>query len=176
MNRDEWFQCEKVSLMLNYLWSKHNEDSLIPVLHQYYLRCARNIEILLPQRESIRGIEIGEDFLEGKIDEEKLSSENWAVEGAAFRIEYDTEPKKIRGWVKGLDSLEKSKLEKVLFGVDVSELDMRELLIDAAYFVDHAMIFPNCSPKNTVSDSYVKFLSTDILRDILNDPEKTPNK
>ena len=67
-------------------------------------------------------------------------------------------------------------MEAILNASDVSALDKRQLLLDAAYFVDHAMIYPIISHKDRVNDSYVKFLSAEILRSIVADPEYLSDK
>jgi hypothetical protein len=56
---------------------------------------ARNIQILLPQEESIRGNDIGENYLAGIVGKKFLSDENWSVEAAAFNLEYDSDPELI---------------------------------------------------------------------------------
>lgn len=176
MNQDDWNQSSDIAQMLHVLWNKHKEEELIPIVHEFLLKCARNIEVLLPQKDSIRGIEVGEKYLSGGVDEKVLSDENWAVEGAAFCIDYNTEPEMIQSWIKQVESVPKEKIEGILNGADITGIDTRRLLLDAAYFTDHAMIFPTCSHKNEVRESYIKFMCPNILRDIVANPEIMPNK
>ena len=176
MNSEDWNKCSDITQMLSVLWNKYDESELVPVLHEFLLKCARNIEVLLPQKDSIRGIEFGEKYLAGEVDEKVLSDENWAVEGAAFCIDYNIEPNMIKSWIKQVDSILKDDIEELLSGEGFTGGDTRRLLLDAAYFADHAMIFPTCSHKNQVRENYKKFMNPDILRRVVANPEIMPNK
>ena len=179
MNKDQWMKCNDIQEMLSTLWKNYPEDILIPLLHRFFLKCARKIEILMPQRESLRGVEIGEKFLKGEVSIQCLSDENWAVEGAAFMIDQNTEPELIDHWIKDLESLPSEVIDNVLNQVNFSDLNTRKILLDAAYFADHAMIYPTCSHLKIVRESHIKFLHPDLLREVIGDPNskhKTPNE
>jgi len=176
MNQSDWNKSTDIGLMLEELWTKHKEEKLVPILHEFLLKCARNIEVLLPQKDSVRGIEIGEKYLSGEVDEDVLSDENWAVEGAAFCIDYNTEPEMIQPWIKNTELIPNDEIDRILSGENITNIDTRRLLLDAAYFTDHAMIFPTCSHKNQIRESYVKFMHPEILMGIVANPEILPNK
>src|SRR5262245_21057460 len=75
-----------------------DRDLLERRLHTYYLACCRRIWRLLPQEASRRGVELGEQYLAGQISAEELDRANYHVEGAAFNIDYNSEPENIERW------------------------------------------------------------------------------
>ena len=84
---------------------------------------ARNIQILLPQEESIKGIDIGENYLSGIVDKKFLSDENWSVETAGFNLEYDSDPDLINKWIKKIGLLDSDSVDEVFNQVSHVDLD-----------------------------------------------------
>ena len=130
---------------------------------------------MLPQKESLRGIEIGEKFISGEVDLKCLNDENWSVEGAAFMFEYNTNPELIEQWIQELKLIRSEDIDNVLYQEKFRNINAHDLLQDAAYFVDHAMIFPTCSHKKSVSKSHIKFLQPNFLREIVDYPSPNTN-
>ncbi len=56
MNQKEWMKSRDIIKMLNVLWENYPEKTLVPILHRFFLKCARNIEILLPHEKSDRAL------------------------------------------------------------------------------------------------------------------------
>ena len=140
-------------------------------LHRYYLACCRAIWMLLPQEESRRGVEIGEQYLLGQITDEELNRLNWHVEGAAFTIDYNCKPEEIAIWVEKVRQLSPSELGALLHPTRTTwDINERELLTHAAYFADFAMIYPQLTQREVPPKSYAPFLSADLLRNHIDDP------
>lgn len=98
MTEAEWLNSNDAYCMLKALWQipQHDLSKLQRQLHRYYLACGRAIWRLLPQEDSRLGIEVGEQYLAGKVNDKELNRVNWYVEGAAFTIDYNTEPEAIK--------------------------------------------------------------------------------
>jgi hypothetical protein len=167
MTQAEWMSSTNVPAMLETLWeAARNDDAvLVPALHRYFLKCCRRIWRLLPQPESRLGVEIGEQFLAGLVSDKELYKINWYVEGAAFTIDYNTEPEAIDSWMAEVNAISASEMAVMLNPPGLNlEIEARELLKRAAYFADYAMLYPHLTPKHRVPGSYVIFLSPELLR------------
>lgn len=191
MTEQEWDACDNAFLMLNYIWRfnkipqlpfsfggnmNHIIDSSVQ-LHRYYLACCRAIWPLLPQELSRQGIELAEQWLDGKVSTEALNQFNYCVEGAAFNIDYNTEPDKIETWIRHLQL--NNSYRNLLHPPEMADqLSLREILRRAAYFADYAMIYPSLEPIGTPNETYRLFLSAPLLRhfvsfkDTLNEGEE----
>jgi hypothetical protein len=189
MTQAEWQVCDDAWAMIEFLWceqgispadadlrisgdrlpsSPTNQSvfDLDRALHRYYLASCRAIWKLLPQEASRRGVELAEQFLAGTVSGEEVRSYNRDVEGAAFRIDYGTDPGAIDRWVADVGAIPEVELRAMLHPPEaVLEIEPRELLKRAAYFVDYAMIYPSLSPKGSPPLSYRHFLSADVLRE-----------
>jgi len=190
MTKDDWFQCNDAAIMIQYLWTRepfhsiaekfknypNSEDftdyqNITLPLYKYYLACCREIWLLLPQEESKKGIRLAEQYIDGRVSWDKISEYNWDVEAAAFTFEYDSEPEKIKTWVKEAESFSGELISKILNNDDnKKKIDTRSLLMDAAYFADYAMIYPSIQPMGLPSSSYHKFLFHDLLREYVEYP------
>jgi hypothetical protein len=97
--------------------------------------------------------------------EEEFSEANYHAEGAAFLIDYETDPSLLHEMETALCAIEPAEMIK-LVGRPVEQLGYspRELLKRAAYFVDYAMVSHRLRPKRLVPRSYTPFLSADLLR------------
>jgi hypothetical protein len=153
-----------------------DRPSVIPIemdraLHRYYLASCRSIWELLRQEASRRGVELADQFLEGKVSADELSEYNWHVEGAAFCIDYNCDLAAIDRWVAEVRALPDFRLRSMLHPTDAAlEIEPRELLKRAAYFADYAMIYPSLTPKGPPSDTYRLFLSAEMLRKFVEYP------
>ena len=143
-------------------------------LHRFYLACCRSIWPLFPQESSRRGVELAEQWLDGDTTTEELNKFNYYVEGAAFTIDYNTEPNKIGEWVALLRS--NDSYRQLLHPPEIADqLEPREILKRAAYFADYAMIYPSLKPAGIPPEKYRPFLSADLLREFVSF-KYTPNQ
>lgn len=101
---------------------------------------------------------------------EHVSNYNWHTEGAAFLIDYNTDPEQIAIWVEGVESMSGNTIKKLLSSQEaINNYKPRELLLNAAYFADHAMIYPSITPKGPPRD-HTEFMFPDILRNYIQYP------
>ena len=192
MTEAEWLDCNDAGVMLEFLWQcqgiqprdidlRFNVREWTPAveavasldrqLHRFYLASCRKIWRLLPQEESRDGVALAEQYLAGKVTWEEVNRFNWFVEGAAFTIDYNTEPANLNFWVEEVRAIPKAELGTILYPPEIAlEIEPRELLQRAAYFVDYAMIYPNLRPKGPPPKSYYPFLSADLLREFVGNP------
>jgi hypothetical protein len=200
MTESEWHTSDDAGAMLDYLWARHGVSphaidvrfgddmgdipaapgalvDLERALHRYYLACCRVIWKLLPQEESRRGVELAEQFVDGKVSDEEIRKYNWHVEGAELCIDFNTEPEAIDCWVAEIRALTEAELRSMLHPPEAAQLiEPRELLKRAAYFADYAMIYPSLSPKGPPTASYRPFLSPEVLRQSVAYPAATADK
>lgn len=154
-------------------WSASDATDLDRALHRFYLASCRRIWPLLPQVASRRGVEMGEQFAAGEVSEAELYELNYEVEGAAFFVDYDTEPTEVARLVSHVSELPSEQLRSMLNPPEAaSELQPRELLVRAAYFADYAMMYPSLRPKGPPPDTYRVFLSAVVLREHVSYPER----
>jgi hypothetical protein len=141
-------------------------DELERRLHHYYLLCCRRIWRLLPQQESRRGVELAEQYLADGISGEELMHANYYVEGAAFNIDYNSEPENIERWVREVEAMPRDELCAMLAGEYTAvAVDARRLLLRAAYFADFAMVYPKMRHKKP-SKEYAIFFAPDLFRQV----------
>lgn len=139
-------------------------------LHSYYLACCRRIWPLLPQQESRQGVELAERYLNGSISAADLACANYYVEGAAFNIEYNSEPERILQWIREVEALPHDELCAMVPGIDpVASIDARRLLLQAAYFADYAMMYQQMRRKEPW-ERYAMFFAPDLFREAFGDP------
>lgn len=189
MTKSEWNASEDAGHMLDFLWAqepfisiaqkfknyppKDNWENYLTLekpIYSFYLASCRNIWQLLPQEESRKGIELAEQFIAGEILWEQVSEYNWNTEGAAFLIDYDTEPDLIAEWVKEVESIPDSSMAELLNLQENRERpEPRKLLLNAAYFADHAMIYPSITPKGPPSN-HRQFMFASLLREYVDYP------
>jgi hypothetical protein len=173
MTEAEWLASSDAPRMIDALWHLQRDDleGLERRLHWYYLLCCRAIWKLLPQEASRRGVEVAERFLAGEADDEELSDVNWSVEGAAFCIDYNTDPESIEQWIVQTQAMPDAELRAILHPPEAARrIETRELLKRAAYFADYCMIYPRLLPKGPPPQSYAPFLSADLLREVFGSP------
>ncbi len=183
MTKNEWEVCDDVKSMIEFLWEQEPYLSIrekfisyppkenwkeylkyeLP-LYQFYLESCSNIWDLLPQEESRKGIELAQEFASGKVSWDAVSEYNWHTEGAAFFIEYNSNPDKIAVWCKDVESIPQKKINKMINAKETMEItNARDVLLNAAYFADHAMMYPSIHPKGPPT-RYTEFMFADVLR------------
>jgi hypothetical protein len=149
-----------------------DQETLEKKLHRYYVACCRAIWQLLPQQGSREGVEVAERYLEGEATREELRKVDYEVEGAAFNLDYNGNPRDIRLWVQAARAISKNKLRAMLHPVEAVS---RELLTKAAYFVDFAVVYPGMKEKNPWAGDMIwagcdPFLSAPLLREMFGNP------
>src|SRR4051794_28122100 len=118
MTKSEWLESDDAGAMIEYLWQRRGVSprtidlafggdmtqpalaqdesaDLVRALHRFYLASCRGIWKLLPQEASRRGVELAERFIVGRASAEELNELNYHVEGAAFLIDYNTDPEAV---------------------------------------------------------------------------------
>lgn len=173
MNEQEWLSSTDARPMLEALWQLYGADeaSLLPKLHRYLLACCRRIWCLLPDENSRLGVRVAERYLAGRGDTVELRRACWHCEGGAFNINYDGDPALIQQWIAQTRAIPRHELATLLYPPDiVSQLDTRELLLQAAYFAHFAADYPQRRSRRTVPDSYAPFLSAALLREFFSNP------
>jgi hypothetical protein len=86
MTKQFWDECNDIHFLAGYIPS-HASDRKF---QYYHIACCRRIACLLPNPVSIQGIDLLEEYVEGRVSDEKVDRMSWDVEGAAFRIDYYT--------------------------------------------------------------------------------------
>lgn len=188
MTKDEWLKCKNASLMIEFIWTQEpyisvakkfevypNSENWMDYLSvemplfQFYLSSCRSIWSLLTQEESRKGIELAEGFVEGKVKWDSVSEYNWHVEGAAFCFDDPPDQERIDIWIQDVESHSLDLINK-LKNEGKEEICTQELLKQAAYFADYAMIYPSIQPKGRLNDEYSKFLCPTLLRQFVSYP------
>ena len=146
-----------------------DSDLLERRLHTYYLACCRLIWRLLPQDASRRGVELGEQYLAGRISAAELDHAEYEVEGAAFNIDYNCEPNNIERWAREIEALSRSDLERMLNGLPATaDINGRDLLGRAAYFADYAVGYRDIRPNDPQECDEI-FLSPELFAAMFED-------
>lgn len=161
MTNDEWNESFDALDMLRSLHRSLPKDrriELAPVLHRYYLACCQRIRYLLPQPSIKEGLKGAEDFLDGKIDWDKLNELNRHAEAECFNFETDEWEEDIRLMIAAVPELEYLPYPEA-----------RQLMKRAAYFADRAIIFSHL--KDTLRPPKREdFLCPKLLREFLQTP------
>ena len=155
-----------------YLQDPENFETLVPTLHQYFLGCCWKIKHLIPQKALRKGLQGAEDWIDGLITDEDFNDLEWSAEAAAFAFEYreDLEGAEYQEYLTSSEHHETVTEIKALIA-SITELEgmpyeqARQLLMDAAYFTDSAMVYPTISPgpfDKVLCTS--EFLCADLLR------------
>src|SRR6185295_1877056 len=83
-------------------------------LQKYFLACCRRIWRLLPEEDSRRGIELTEQYLDGRVDEQEFAHARYCAEAAAFHFDYAHEPEdleKVAQSSREAEAIPRSELE-----------------------------------------------------------------
>jgi hypothetical protein len=173
MTEAEWFETDDAPRMIEALWQfqQHDVAGLERQLHRYYLACCRAIWRLLPQEESRCGVLVAERRLAGAVSTEEFDKANYHAEGAAFNIDYNCDPEAIQQWIEQTRAIPDAELRAMLHPPEAAlQIETRELLKRAAYFVDYAMLSDRLIPKGPPPSSYAPFLSAGLLREVFGNP------
>ena len=165
--------CEESSWEVIYLLRElgHLKDpESMTIIQKYLLECCRRIWELLPDSGSRKGVEAAEKLCRGEISWEDAMETDWYSEGAAFLFEYgkDTDPE-ISEYI-GQINLQRTTIGRLLVPpVYMGEIDIKELLMEAAYFANTALNYPGISYGTTKSHNQSmreisKFLPLDLFK------------
>lgn len=144
-------------------------DALRRLLARYYLARGRRIWRLLPHPDSRRGVEFGEQLLEGRIQENACREVETWVEGAALEFDFNSIPE-IPRWCREVAHLPDESLMPLLHRPRTGPLLLpRGLLFEAAYFAHAAMSYPIRTVETSL-DRYAIFLPAPLLREVVGNP------
>lgn len=189
MTKNEWLLCNDPVEMLTFLWEQEPflslkiasqkypieydwQDylALVTPLHKYYLATARNIWKFLPQEESRKSIELAELFVAGSVPWDQVSRYNYYTEAAAFTFDDDSSSEDVAIWAREVENLSEETMRKMVNSPEPTiDFGARELLSDAAYFVDEAMMYPCIAPMGPPR-SGTQFMWADTLREHVSYP------
>lgn len=188
MTEAEWLASEDPVAMLEEIranW-RGEEADLVRLTHRYLLACCRAIWTLLPMEASRRGVEVAERYIQGRATPDEFSQAEFQAEGAAFfldpfewepdeedpeakgiRLRYEAERKeRIEPLVRAVEALPAEEICRMVRTTgDEFDLAPRQLLADAAYFADFAMVYPGVKPTEGAVKRHAHFLSASLLRD-----------
>lgn len=154
--------------MLSQLWERHPEffRSQTKQLYRFLIDCCWKHKDLIPQQGLRDGLKGTERYLAGEIGDEELGRLNWHAEAQAFHIEYAKDPDELASVERLIASIPR---------VSAMPFDAaRELLLEAAYFAEGAMIYPDIRPRPWIERLFTsQFLCPDLLRQHINPPFDT---
>lgn len=162
MNNEEWATSTSAPKMLSELHDQHPDyfNTLTPILHRYFLACSWKVKHLIPQKSLRDGLRGAEKWIKGQITDQELNRLDWHAEAVCFAFDFAETNEDISQIKDLIDSIDELK------GTSFS--DAKDLLREAAYFADFAMIYPGLSSApydNKLCTS--QFLCPDLLRDYL---------
>lgn len=172
MTEQEWLESADTRPMLKALWELYRGEEfvLIPKLHRYLLACCRRIWRILPDESSRLGVDVAERRFLGKASREEFRRARWHCEGAAFGIDYDSDPARTQRLVAQTQAIPREELAALLFPPETADrIETKELLKRAAYFAHFACDYPQRRLVR-VPDSYAPFLSAMLLRQFFGNP------
>ena len=187
MTESEWNECGDAIAMLEFALSlrgiksdshRHKmgyrmnsgavetSDDFETCLHRFYVACCRNIWRLLPDPDSRNGIEIAEKWLHGSATDSELNQCDRDVEGAAFGIDYKSDPEELKRWIADVEMIAEQELKSMIhLPSNAAKVSAHDLLRHAAYFASFATMYPAIHPKGLPPENYHLFLSPDLLRE-----------
>lgn len=127
MTEAEWLGAKFADPLLEFIEPTVSDRKL----HYYAIACARRITPLLTHPSSLDGIDVLEQFAEGKCSAEHLEKLKWHIEGAAYCVESGYAP-----WLDVLTQLTESMwLEIIEYPTEIIG-DPRSIITYAAYYID----------------------------------------
>lgn len=159
MTDQDWAESKSAPIMLAglYLQDPVHFKTLVPELHRYFLACCWKMKHLIPQKGLRDGLRGAEKWIDGEITDEEFGKLEWIAEAEAFAFENLESPEEI-------DEL-KALIATVEMLKDVEYDFAHQILKEAAYFTDSAMVYPTL---NTAPfDEYLctsRFLCSELLR------------
>jgi hypothetical protein len=190
MTAEEWRRSEDVPAMIRALRAGWCEEgaALVRLVHRYLLASCRAIWPLIPLEASRNGIEVAERWIAGRATRQELGTAEWHAEGAAFfldpdefelkdedpsvrehRIRYNAERSaRIASLLTAVEAIPVDELRRLVrMGPKDADYSPRQLLADAAYFADTAIAYPNLRSRVSAIDTYDRFLSAELLREVV---------
>lgn len=159
MTFEEWESSSNAPEMLAALYAEQPRflRKQVPQIHRFLIACCWKHQNLIPQdglRDGLRG---AESWIAGNISKAELNRLNWHAEADAFGIDYAKSPEEIseiKSMIEGIDELRQLPFETA-----------RQILLDAAYFAEGAMIYPLFDRLPWVDRLLTsQFLCADLLR------------
>jgi len=141
-----------------YLQDPVHFKTLVPQLHRYFLACCWKIKHLIPQKGLRDGLTGTEKWIDGEITEREFWELEWIAEAEAFAIENVESREEVETLEALIASIEMLK--------DVEYDIARQILMEAAYFTNSAMVYPalNTAPYDE-SLCTSRFLCPKLLRE-----------
>ena len=184
-------ECEESAWEIIYLLRENDhlkDPSSMTIIQKYLLECCRRIWELIPDSGSRKGVEAAEKLCRGEISWDEAMVTDWYSEGSAFLFEYgnETDPE-ISEYISQIN-LQRTTIGNLLVPpVYMGSVDIKDLLMDAAYFANTALNYPGIcygtrkSHEQSMRD-ISKFLPLDLFeimvpRELINQlSEHMPNK
>ena len=163
MTNEEWANSTSAPDMLEALFLQDPEyfETLIPILHRYFLACCWKIQNLIPQKGLRDGLKGAEQWARGEINDDEFRKFDWRAEADCFAIEDAKEPEDLKYLKTLIDSIDEVK--------NMPFAKARQRLQDAAYFTNSAMCYPELSSAPFDHELCTsQFLCPDILRNFVN--------
>jgi hypothetical protein len=112
-------------------------------IQKYLLACCRRIWPLIPDSGSRRGVAAGEKYCRGEFTWEGVQEADWYSEASAFLFDYfDENDPQVASFIAQV-SQDRDKIERLLVpAYSFHQQSVRELLKDAAYFANFALMYP----------------------------------
>jgi hypothetical protein len=118
-----------------------NED--MNAVHRYLLECCRRIWVLLPDEGSRNGVVAGEKYLRGMINWGQTRKYDYDSEGSAFMFDYAEEgDQRVDEHIRHINQNIVLIRNLLVSPFDIADVSAKRLLIDAAYFANFALKFP----------------------------------
>jgi len=165
--------CKESSWEIVYLLRENGhlkDPESMNIIQKYFLECCRRIWPLLPDSGSRKGVEAAEKLCLGQISWEVAMDSDWYSEGSAFLFEYGKESDPEISEYIGQINLQRTIISRLLVPpVYMGGIDIKELLMDAAYFANTALNYPGISYGTTRSHErsmreISKFLPLDLFK------------
>lgn len=184
-------ECEDSAWEIVYLLRENghlNDSNSMTIIQKYLLECCRRIWDLIPDSGSRKGVEAAEKLCREEITWEEAIETDWYSEGSAFLFEYGeaTDPE-ISEYI-GQINLKRTTIGSLLVPpAYMGTIEIKELLMEAAYFANTALNYPGISYGTSKSHEQSmrdisKFLPLDLFeimvpRELINKlGDNMPNK
>ena len=166
-------ECEESSWEIIFILRANGflqDPESMTIIHKYFLECCRRIWDLIPDSGSRKGVEAAEKLCRGEISWDVAIDTDYYSEGSAFLFEYgkDTDPE--IAYYIGQINLQRTTIGSLLVPPTyMGSIDIRELLMEAAYFANTALNYPGISYGTTKSHEQSmreisKFLPLDLFK------------
>lgn len=136
MTNEDWAISTSAPIMLAglYLQDPVHFKTLAPKLHRYFLSCCWKIKHLIPQKGLREGLRGAEKWIDGEITDTEFWRLEYIAEADAFAFENVESPEEIEELKSLIASVDMLK--------DVSYDIAHQILMEAAYFTNSAMVYP----------------------------------